>query len=77
MEGWRIVGLAALLMAGSAAGRAGEKPMDAPKDELFVARPLTEAGSFTEGIEGPNCDAHGNVYAVNFARQGTIGKVTP
>jgi streptogramin lyase len=51
--------------------------MDAQKEELFVATPLTKAGSFTESIEGPNCDAQGNVYAVNFARQGTIGKVTP
>jgi sugar lactone lactonase YvrE len=44
---------------------------------LFTARPLTAAGSFTEGIEGPATDRDGNVYAVNFARQGTIGRVTP
>src|SRR5436853_7788681 len=44
---------------------------------LFVATPLTEDGAFTEGIEGPACDAQGNIYAVNFARQQTIGKVTP
>jgi sugar lactone lactonase YvrE len=47
------------------------------KEGLFVAKPLTKAGEFTEGIEGPACDAEGNVYAVNFARQGTIGRVTP
>jgi sugar lactone lactonase YvrE len=51
--------------------------MTGENEQLFVATPLTEAGSFTEGIEGPNCDTAGNVYAVNFARQGTIGKVTP
>ncbi|WP_232278544.1 SMP-30/gluconolactonase/LRE family protein [Paenibacillus sp. 481] len=28
-------------------------------------------------MEGPGCDAEGNLYAVNFARQGTIGRVTP
>jgi sugar lactone lactonase YvrE len=44
---------------------------------LFTATPLTAVGSFTTGIEGPNCDRDGNVYAVNFARQGTIGRVTP
>jgi sugar lactone lactonase YvrE len=33
--------------------------------------------SFTTGIEGPACDTNGNIYAVNFARQQTIGKVTP
>src|SRR4051812_31495090 len=49
------------------------EPNNAP---LFVARPLTAVGSFTEGIEGPNCDAAGDVYAVNFARQHTIGRVT-
>jgi sugar lactone lactonase YvrE len=46
-------------------------------EALFVATPLTEEGAFTEGIEGPACDAQGNIYAVNFARQQTIGKVTP
>src|SRR6266852_633787 len=76
---WKgVVGLAAaLLMAQGTPGRIGEKPMNAQEDKLFVATPLTKAGSFTEGIEGPNCDAQGNVYAVNFGRQGTIGKVTP
>jgi sugar lactone lactonase YvrE len=50
----------------------------APSHEsLFVATPFTAEGSFTTGIEGPNCDAKGNVYAVNFARQQTIGRVTP
>src|SRR5213595_2176498 len=46
-------------------------------ESLFVATPLTAVGSFTPGIEGPACDAQGNIYAVNFARQQTIGKVTP
>lgn len=46
-------------------------------ETLFVVTPLTEEGAFTEGIEGPACDAQGNIYAVNFARQQTIGKVTP
>jgi sugar lactone lactonase YvrE len=49
---------------------AGEKP-------LFTATPLTAINSFTKGVEGPACDAAGNVYAVNFGAQQTIGKVTP
>ena len=49
----------------------------AAREELYVAAPLTAEHSFTPGIEGPNCDAEGNVYVVNFARQQTIGKVTP
>lgn len=47
------------------------------REELFVSRPLTVKGEFTGGIEGPATDAAGNIYAVNFARQGTIGIVTP
>ena len=42
---------------------------------LFRASPFTEERVFTEGIEGPPCDRDGNIYAVNFARQRTIGKV--
>src|SRR5688572_26587068 len=44
---------------------------------LFMATPLTAKDSFTKGVEGPACDAAGNVYAVNFERQQTIGIVTP
>jgi sugar lactone lactonase YvrE len=48
----------------------------ADKEELYVARPLTAEKAFTAGIEGPACDAQGNIYVVNFARQQTIGKIT-
>jgi sugar lactone lactonase YvrE len=48
-----------------------------PSDKLFQATPLTKPGEFTAGIEGPACDKSGNVFAVNFAEQGTIGRVTP
>jgi gluconolactonase len=48
-----------------------------PKDALFVAHPFTQPGEFTPGIEGPACDARGNVFAVNFRTEGTIGIVTP
>ena len=46
-------------------------------EELFVARDFTPPGSFTSGVEGPACDHEGHLYAVNYARQHTIGKVTP
>ena len=49
----------------------------APVETLFVATPLTAEGSFTAGVEGPAVDAAGNIYAVNFGRQQTIGIVTP
>jgi gluconolactonase len=46
-------------------------------ETLWTATALTPEKSFTPGIEGPACDAAGNVYAVNFGRQGTIGRTTP
>ena len=49
----------------------------AADETMFVARPLTAENSFTTGIEGPACDALGNIYAVNFERQQTIGRVAP
>ena len=53
-------------------------PMAFAQDEkLFVAKPLTPEKSFTSGVEGPACDAAGNVYAVNFEKQQTIGKTSP
>jgi gluconolactonase len=54
----------------------GEQPVKAD-EKLFVASAVTREGEFTSGIEGPQCDKLGNIYAVNFAKQQTIGKVTP
>ena len=52
--------------------------MPAPAaDDLFTAAPLTAEKGFTGGIEGPACDAAGNIYAVNYEKQQTIGRVTP
>ena len=42
---------------------------------LWVATALTGKHSFTSGIEGPACDAAGNIFAVNLERQGVIGRV--
>jgi sugar lactone lactonase YvrE len=55
---------------------AGTSP-GADKEKLFVATPLTAEKTFTTGIEGPACDAKGNIFVVNFARQQTIGQITP
>jgi sugar lactone lactonase YvrE len=60
-----FLGVVALLAA-----QAGE-------DKLYLARPLTRPGEFTKGIEGPCCDREGNIFAVNFAKEQTIGRVTP
>lgn len=45
--------------------------------QLYVSQIWTAPHGFTAGIEGPACDVHGNLYAVNYAHQGTIGRVTP
>ncbi|MHC5541041.1 SMP-30/gluconolactonase/LRE family protein [Singulisphaera rosea] len=42
----------------------------------YVAAPLTKPGEFTRGIEGPSCDRNGTLFAVNFAKEQTIGKVS-
>jgi gluconolactonase len=46
-------------------------------ERLFISRAFTAPGDFTPGIEGPACDTEGNLYAVNYAREGTIGRVSP
>lgn len=48
-----------------------------PPRPIGSPQPLTPTGLFTAGIEGPACDADGNIYAVNFQRQGTIGRIRP
>lgn len=45
--------------------------------ELYEARHFTDPGTFTSGVEGPAVDMDGTLYAVNYDRQHTIGKVTP
>jgi gluconolactonase len=44
--------------------------------ELYKSVAFTPAKSFIE-CEGPGVDKKGNLYAVNYSRKGTIGRVTP
>ncbi len=44
---------------------------------LYISKTFTPLHGFTHGIEGPACDSKGNLYAVNYAREHTIGCVTP
>ncbi len=46
-------------------------------EKLFIAKALTPDNAFTKGIEGPACDRDGNIFAVNYAEQQTIGRTTP
>jgi sugar lactone lactonase YvrE len=49
----------------------------AQEEKPYVAEPVTQPREFTPGIEGPACDRDGAIFAVNFAKQQTIGRVTP
>ncbi|MGZ5424762.1 MAG: SMP-30/gluconolactonase/LRE family protein [Candidatus Aminicenantales bacterium] len=69
--GLPLAALAALLLSGAC------RKSSQPAEGLFIVSPLTAEGQFTAGIEGPACDAAGNVYAAGYARQGTIGRVSP
>jgi sugar lactone lactonase YvrE len=44
---------------------------------LFTAQDFTKENIFTNNIEGPAFDKDGNLYVVNFERDGTVGFVKP
>ncbi len=48
----------------------------AADEKLYQAEPLA-ANGFTELIEGPACDAAGNIYAVGYEQPDNIARVTP
>jgi sugar lactone lactonase YvrE len=45
------------------------------QDKEITSTDFTGEFTFTKGIEGPAVDAEGYVYAVNFEKEGTIGRV--
>ena len=45
------------------------------KAQQVESTDFTPEFGFTKGIEGPAVDKEGNLYAVNFQEQGTIGRV--
>jgi sugar lactone lactonase YvrE len=67
--------LSLLLLVGLVSCK-GTKPLS-DSGELFRSSILTPVKSFTPGVEGPAVDKAGTLYAVNYAREGTIGKITP
>jgi gluconolactonase len=44
--------------------------------ELFKSSAFTPVKSFTSGAEGPAVNKEGTLYAVNFSREGTVGKIS-
>ncbi len=65
-----LLGIIALISCNSE-----NKKNDAPG--LFSPTSFTPDSSFTSGAEGPAVDKNGNLYAVNYKKNGTIGIVTP
>jgi sugar lactone lactonase YvrE len=49
----------------------------AAQQATFRSQPITPAGEYTFGIEGPAVDRNGDLYVTNFRKQGTIGKLAP
>lgn len=47
------------------------------QNALFTTGDYVTDGVFTQGIEGPAVGPDGALYAVNFAQEGTIGRITP
>ena len=45
--------------------------------ELYVSSDHTAENLFTNNIEGPAFDKKGNLYVVNFGKDGTVGLVNP
>jgi gluconolactonase len=44
--------------------------------QYYVAKDLTAENLFSTNIEGPNVDRNGNLFVVNYQKDGTIGKVS-
>jgi len=43
--------------------------------QYFIVEDFTKEHLFTTNIEGPNFDKHGNLYVVNYKKDGSIGLV--
>jgi gluconolactonase len=72
-----VIGLKNVGLLGAFSIMIGGGCVTGPNDEaLYVATPLTEEGKFTPGIEGPACDRDGNLFAVNYREQHTIGQIS-
>ena len=44
---------------------------------LFTVSDRCAEGTFTQNCEGPQCDRAGNLYVVNFQKNGTVGVLRP
>ncbi|MCE2996333.1 MAG: SMP-30/gluconolactonase/LRE family protein [Cyclobacteriaceae bacterium] len=47
------------------------------QDSLYISKDFTKPNLFSFNIEGPAFDKNGNLFVVNFEKDGTIGLVKP
>lgn len=47
------------------------------QDSLYISKDFTKPNLFSSNIEGPAFDKKGNLFVVNFEKDGTIGRVKP
>ncbi len=64
--------LVLFLLWGCQSGKVNNKEDEA----VYKSSDFTTPEEFTSGIEGPATDLEGNIYVVNFQKQGTIGIVS-
>jgi gluconolactonase len=70
-----ILSLSVLILQVSACKKTKDSLIETtPEEELFVVSDYTDS-VFTAGIEGPAVDKDGNLYAVSFGADGTVGIV--
>ncbi|WP_158795464.1 SMP-30/gluconolactonase/LRE family protein [Pedobacter sp. L105] len=76
-KNYRYKSAQTLLLLSLLTGASFTVKAQASSAELFTSSLLTPKNSFTIGVEGPGVDKYGNLYAVNYQHEGTIGKITP
>lgn len=70
----KIIGTLALLLLFTCCKT--NSPTRRFKNSLFIAHDLTAENLFSQNIEGPAVDREGNLFVVNYQRDGTIGVVS-
>ncbi|RYG33871.1 MAG: SMP-30/gluconolactonase/LRE family protein [Chitinophagaceae bacterium] len=66
-----------ILAVGFIACNSSKKATSAFDNSLFVAADHTAENIFSKNIEGPAVDGAGNLFVVNYQKDGTIGLVHP
>lgn len=69
-----VIAVASMMAAACETVTVGQS-VPSQQKALYVVQDYVGDGIFTQGIEGPAVGPDGHLYVVNFAREGTIGRV--